>query len=73
MVWLNVKIGVEMEHEMTAEDGDEPETVGPSQDADLLPNISTGVISFRRMLSLMKLPSDKSAVCLWVADKTVWP
>lgn len=43
MVWLNVKTAVEMEHEMTAEDGDEPETVGPSQDADLLPNISTGV------------------------------
>lgn len=55
MVQLNVKIYVEKKREMTAEDGDNPETLGPSYDADfthLLQNISTGVVFLIRMWML---------------------
>lgn len=32
--WLNVNVYVKKKREMTAEDGDEPETLEPSSDAD---------------------------------------
>lgn len=53
MFRLNVKMAVDLEHEMTAEDGDERETVDPSSAA--------GLCSFSPKYPDLSGTSDKNA------------
>lgn len=68
--WLNVKVYVGKKREMTAEDGDEPETVESSADVDFssfVPKYRHWSCNFDKNvdpLSLFKPPSEKTGCLL---------